>query len=325
MSELYRNDRQIERILDLAQRLEGRRRWRVKELADYYGVYRSTIYDDLQILGRFCCVCNEDKRWWIEPGRNPIPMSFTSEEAQALSIIVTASPMNVGAPFEKHLKSAIKKLKNPLAALIEDAMQRADKMSIKIKSGNNYESVEQCFSALEQAIEEQRTVIALYQAGGKPEPLEHKLDPYAIFFRKEDWYLAAYTHIAKAIGTFKIIRFKTVQLTHETFDYLSNFDLDEYLSSMWELFSGPPIDITVKIDSHKAYLVEEKQRHPTQEIVERLEDGSVIIKVHVPKEEFSWWVLSLGTAAEILEPQELREQFRKIAEEMLKMYSEKIF
>lgn len=323
MSELYRNERQIERVLDLAQKLEGRRRWRVAELADYYGVYRSTIYDDLQILGRFCFVCKEEGRWWIEPGGNPIPMSFTSEEAQALSIVVTAPPMNIGAPFEKHLKSAIKKLKNPLATLIEDAMQRVDKMSIKIKSGNNYESVEQCFSALEQAIEEQRTVIALYQAGGNPEPLEHKLDPYAIFFRKEDWYLAAYTHIAEAIGTFKIIRFKTVQLTHEKFDYLSSFDLDEYLSSMWELFSGPPIDITVKIAAHKAYLVEEKQRHPTQEIVERLEDGSVIIKVHVPKEEFSWWVLSLGTAAEILEPQELREEFRKIAGEMVKIYSEK--
>ena len=118
MSDLYRNERQVERILDLAQRLEGRKRWRVKELADYYGVYRSTIYDDLRILGLFCYVCNEAGRWWIEPGRNPIPTSFTSEEAQALSIAVTASPMNIGAPFEKHLKSVIKKLDNPLAILV---------------------------------------------------------------------------------------------------------------------------------------------------------------------------------------------------------------
>jgi len=93
---------------------------------------------------------------------------------------------------------------------------------------------------------------------------------------------------------------------------------------MWELFSGSPIDIKVKIAPHKAYLVEEKQRHPTQEIIERLPDGSIIIKVHVPKQEFSWWVLSLGSAAEILEPPELREEFKAIVEKMFKIYSKKI-
>jgi len=316
-----RNERQIERILDLASRLEGKKRWRVSELADYYGVYRSTIYDDLRILTRICFIRNENGRWWIEPGGNPLPISFTAEEARALLIALNACPISVAPPFEKYLKSALNKLERPLELLLQEAMRSVDKVSIKVKSGNNYESVERFFAILERAAEEQRSVIALYQAGGKQEPLKHKLDPYAIFFRREDWYLAAYAHLAEDIGFFKIIRFKDVQLTDEKFEYPPDFNLDERLSLMWELFSGSPMDIKVKIASHKAYLVEEKQRHSTQEIVERLPDGSIIIKVHVPKEEFSWWVLSLGPAAEILEPPELREEFKTIAEEMLKMYS----
>lgn len=319
-----RNERQIERILDLAQKLEGRKRWRASELADYYGVYRTTIYDDLHILTRICFVRHENRRWWIEPGGNPLPVSFTAEEARALLIAVNASPVKVDSPFEKHLKSALTKLNRPLESLLQKAMRSADKVSIKLKSGNNYEAVEQAFAILEQAAEEQRTVIALYHAGGKQEPLSHKLDPYAIFFRKEDWYLAAYAHLAKDIGFFKILRFKDVQFTDEKFECPPDFNLDDHLSLMWELFSGSPMDIKVKIASHKAYLVEEKQRHPTQEIIERLPDGSVIIKVHVPKQEFSWWVLSLGSAAEILEPPELREEFKAIVEKMFKIYSKKI-
>ena len=76
--------------------------------------------------------------------------------------------------------------------------------------------VEQHFRVLEEALYEQKTVRASYQPGGKPEPVIHLLHPYAIFFRKEDWYLEARSNRSDNPSlTFKIVRFRRVTLSDE--------------------------------------------------------------------------------------------------------------
>ena len=80
------------------------------------------------------------------------------------------------------------------------------------------------------------------------------------------------------------------------------------------------MNVTLKIAAHKAYLVEEKQRHPSQEIIERCADGAVIVRYEVPKEEFTFWVLSLGDAVEVLEPSEFRSEFQETVQRMHGIY-----
>ena len=163
---------------------------------------------------------------------------------------------------------------------------------------------------------------ASYLPGGKTEPIEHLLHPYAIFFRKEDWYLEAHSNLSEnASLTFKILRFQEVELTEETFEPPPDFSLSENLDSRWDLFSGDPINVTLKIAAHKAYLVTEKQRHRSQEIVEQCADGSVIVRYEVPKEEFTFWVLSLGDAVEVLDPPEFRTEFQEVVRRMYDVYA----
>ena len=105
------------------------------------------------------------------------------------------------------------------------------------------------------------------------------------------------------------------------FEPSEDFSLSENLASRWELFSGEPINVKLKIAAHKAYLVEEKQRHPSQEIVERCADGAVIVRYEVPKEEFTFWgVESRRDAAEVLEPTEFRWEFQEIVQRMHGLY-----
>ena len=113
-------------------------------------------------------------------------------------------------------------------------------------------------------------------------------------------------------------------LTNETFEIPEDFSLSEDLASRWELFSGEPISVTLRIAAHKAYLVTEKERHPSQEIIERCADGAVIVRYEVPKEEFTFWVLSLGDAVEVLEPAEFRAEFREMVRRMHTIYSENL-
>ena len=192
-------------------------------------------------------------------------------------------------------------------------------------SADSDNDVEKHFRVLEEALYEQKAVRATYQPGGKAEFVRHILHPYAIFFRKSDWYLEARSNQSENRSlTFKILRFQRVMLTDETFEMPTDFSLSEDLASRWELFSGEPIRVTLKIAAHKAYLVTEKERHRSQEIIEQCPDGSVIVRYEVPKEDFTFWVLSLGDAVEVLDPPEFRAEFQEIVRRMFSLYSGKL-
>ncbi len=316
----YNNSRkQLRRILSLAKHLKSANGLKVKDLADFYAVDMTRIYDDLKVLKDFYEVKKEGTLYSIEPDRPLRWPKITKPEADALEKVINASPLAKDPVFEKYLNSALGKLHRKLPEYIQDRMENG--VSTQLKSGTAYTEIEEQFRTLEEALYTQKVARAHYQPGGKTETVEHLLQPYAIFFRKADWYLEAYSNLSENESlTFKILRFRNVQLTDETFELPEDFSLSTSLESRWELFSGEPIQVKLKIASNKAYLVEEKKRHATQKILERGADGSVIVSYTLPKQEFMFWVLSLGDAAEILEPPGFRTEFQKIVQRMHALY-----
>ncbi len=335
--------KQVRRILKIIERLKKSRGRgiRVRDLAEFYGVDITRIYEDLKIIRDFYDLKKDRGSYWIEstgPLRWP---RITSEERQALDMVITASPLAKEQRFEALLKSVLGKLDTSLAEHIASKLENnipaqlervndSDKAeehphlseNMDAYSGNSENDVERHFRVLEEALYEQKVVRATYQPGGKTEFVRHILHPYAIFFRKSDWYLEAKSNQSENTSlTFKILRFQRVILTDETFETPAEFSLSEDLASRWELFSGDPIHVTLKIAAHKAYLVTEKERHRSQEIIERCPDGSVIVRYEVPKEDFTFWVLSLGDAVEVLEPPEFRAEFQEIVRRMHDVYS----
>ena len=246
--------------------------------------------------------------------------------------MITASPLAKAQRFEEPLKSVLAKLNTSLAEHIqskleEDTPARLERIDnadavdedfylsedIDHYSSDSDNDAERNFRVLEEALYEQKVVRASYQPAEKRSLLNIILHPYAIFFRKSDWYLEAKSNQSEnASLTFKILRFQRVMLTDETFETPADFSLSEDLASRWELFSGDPIRVTLKIAAHKAYLVTEKERHRSQEIIERCADGAVVVRYEVPKEDFTFWVLSLGDAVEVLDPPGFRAEFQEI-------------
>ncbi len=327
--------KQVERILDLARTLEISSGIRVAVLARLYGVDKTRIYSDLKILENHYSVEKKQGVYRIRGKRKLNWPNITKGEARNLKLVIEASPLAKQARFAELLKSLLEKLHQPLAAYIEKALGakagplhesqanylESGDISIQLKSEDTRTDSDAYFDVLEKALLNRRSVRANYLPGGKTESVEHVLHPYAIFFRKSDWYLEARSNLSENTSlTFKILRFRSITLTDEVFETPADFSLPEDLASRWELFSGEPINITLKIAPHKAYLVTEKERHPSQEIIERCADGSVIVGYEVPKEEFTFWVLSLGDAVEVLEPAEFRTEFGEIVRRMHGIY-----
>ena len=332
--------KQVRRILSIIDRLQRTDGITVRALASFYDIDITRIYDDLKIIKEFYDLKKDRGDYWIESERSLRWPRITAEESRVLELVIAASPLAKEARFEKSLKRVLGKLDTSLAEHIQSRLEQNTPVQLhKVDTDDEIEGhlhlseetppysadsndVEQHFRVLEEALYTQKTVRASYQPGGKPEPVVHLLHPYAIFFRKEDWYLEAHSNRSDNPSlTFKIARFRRVTLSDEPFEPFEDFSLSENLASRWELFSGEPINVKLKIAAHKAYLVEEKQRHPSQEIIERCADGAVIVRYEVPKAEFTFWVLSLGDAAEVLEPPEFRSEFQEIVQRMHGIYS----
>ena len=330
--------KQMRRILSIVEHLQKSTRGiRVRDLAGHYDVDITRIYEDLKIIKEFYALKKDKGNYWIESTRPLRWPRITSEETQALELVITASPLATEPRFEALLKSVLGKLDTSLAEHIQSKLEKnvpaqlervsnGDEAKEQLHLSENVEDysdndVEKHFRVLEEALYEQKAVRATYQPGGKTEFVRHILHPYAIFFRRSDWYLEARSNQSENVSlTFKILRFQRVTLTDETFETPTDFSLSEDLASRWELFSGDPISVTLKIAAHKAYLVTEKERHRSQEIIERCPDGSVIVRYEVPKEEFTFWVLSLGDAVEVLDPPEFRAEFQEIVRRMHDVY-----
>ena len=332
--------KQVRRILSIIDRLQKADGITVRSLASFYDIDITRIYDDLKIIKDFYDLKKDRGSYWIEAERLLRWPRITAEESRVLELVIAASPLTKETRFEKSLKCVLEKLDTSLAEHIQSKLEQNTPVQLhRVDTDDEIEGhlylleeappysvnsndVEQHFRVLEEALYEQKTVRVSYQPGGKPEPVVHLLHPYAIFFRKEDWYLEARSNRSDNPSlTFKIVRFRRVTLSDEPFEPFEDFSLSENLASRWELFSGEPINVKLKIAAHKAYLVEEKQRHPSQEIVERCADGAVIVHYEVPKEEFTFWVLSLGDAAEILDPPEFRAEFQETVQRMHNIYS----
>ena len=336
--------KQVRRILKIIERLQKSNGIRVRDMADFYDVDITRIYEDLKVIKDFYELKKDKGSYWIEPVRLLRWPRITSGEAQVLDLVITASPLAKAQRFEMPLKSVLEKLDTTLAEHIQSKLKKDIPAQLeRINTGDETEEhlhlskdaadyshesdndAESHFRVLEEALYEQKVVRAVYQPGGKTEFLKHRLHPYAIFFRKSDWYLEARSNLSENTSlTFKILRFQNVMLTNETFEIPEDFSLSEDLASRWELFSGELISVTLKIAAHKAYLVTEKERHRSQEIIERCADGAVIVRYEVPKEEFTFWVLSLGDAVEVLEPAEFRAEFREMVRRMHTIYSENL-
>lgn len=84
-------------------------------------------------------------------------------------------------------------------------------------------------------------------------------------------------------------------------------------------------EIHLKLDRHNAPYVLTKPLHHSQQVIENLEDGGVIISVKVHLNfEFDRLLLGFGDSIEVLKPEPLRNRLKKILNNAAGKYEKNI-
>jgi len=99
------------------------------------------------------------------------------------------------------------------------------------------------------------------------------------------------------------------------------FNLDDYIASGELDFAiGGSITLKAKISNQVTIHLQERPLHEDQTLT-KCDDGAYILESTTQNtNELRWWLLGFGDQLEVLEPAELRDNFRTIVQNMAKAY-----
>jgi len=164
-------------------------------------------------------------------------------------------------------------------------------------------------------------VCQLTKGGG--EENRRKVDPYKVMFFDSTFYLIGLCHLCSEVRMFVLDRIKMMNITDETFEIPSDFDLETYMQSPFKVIHDKPVKVTIRFDKKVAGYIKEKIWHHSQEI-EPQKYGSIIFSAEVAgTDEVRHWVMSWGKSAEIISPDFLRHEISLELRDTLTKYSDR--
>lgn len=168
------------------------------------------------------------------------------------------------------------------------------------------------FLLLKKAVLQKR-VIAFDYYNSRGEKSRREAEPLQLWFKDRAWFLKAYCRAKDAFRIFKISRMKNIGLTDALFSRtLSDIPYDPSAAPM------PTITLKLHFSAEMAYRVYDEFEEAD---IRQNEDGSFTVSVSFPEGDWVYgYVLSFGSAAEVLEPEGFRSEMSQRITEMLEKY-----
>lgn len=175
--------------------------------------------------------------------------------------------------------------------------------------------------SLSHAVKEQRLVKLEYKKENDEHSFIRIVEPQGIIFSEYYFYLAACIHEScyEFPAIYRIDRIHNLSILDEGFSiaYCKRFEDGEFRKRVQFMQPGPLLRIKFKYWGKSLEAI--MDRLPTAEIVGR-EGNSTLVEAEVFGQGIKMWLLSQGEHLEVIEPQAFREEMRKTAWEMARIY-----
>lgn len=312
-------------LLQMVDLLRERPGLNIVQLSSTLGRSERTIYRYLESLSAelHTPVYCEHGGYYIAERSVEGRLDLSPKEVLAVRLALTSNALIKSGPFGDHARSAWKKIE---CALTSDAVESVQ-ASVKrhsIQPTPYSAAVEEpgISGQVADAIERNKRLRVLYRSQRIGETKELLIDPYALVFRRHNWYVVANSKSHSHLIQLKLIRIIRVTDTGASFQLPSDFSIDRFYARSWEMWTSEQEQLVrVKFSPRVAGIIRENKRHPTQ-VLEDTPDGGVIFSARVAgTEEIGFWILSWGADAEVLEPWELRSSIEETASRMARLYS----
>lgn len=175
------------------------------------------------------------------------------------------------------------------------------------RSNNTYQDL---FNTLKIAIIN-KNIISFSYISSKAEKINRRVKPIRLLFKEQDWYLYAFCLLRNDFRYFKLSRIKDLEVL--AINYEDNFE-NAVLKK--ELKYKNIVNIKLKFDKSVAFRVYDEFK-----AIEEDEKGNLYVEIKIPNNYKLYnYIFSFGANVEILEPEEIRTQFKNMINKIAKKY-----
>lgn len=284
-----------------------------------------TVYRDLHALeaSGFPITCGPGSRWKLIDGwQQRVPFPLPVGQLFALHTARDLMKLIRGAPVAREFDALYQRLLGPGADREPGQGELFPRfrtiLAMRSQLAIDYSQHAALLETLCRACEGRTTVRAVYYSESGRKLTRRDIDPYCLYYdpQLEALYLFGWCHLRRAIRTFAVHRFRQARIRDKRFQAPAGFTAGAYLRGAFRIWRGEnTVTVRISIDSEAAGWVAERQWHASQK-TRRRADGRCELTFTVDDlHELQRFVLQLGAAVEILEPDWFR---RDIAREHLR-------
>jgi predicted DNA-binding transcriptional regulator YafY len=307
-------DVKTDRLLAIIILLLNRKRVSATQLAEYFEVSPRTIYRDLEAINQ----AGVPIVAFPGSGGGYAIMDSFKMDRQMLSpyevrtIITALSGINA-AMDDRKVVDTIEKLKVIAAQSGDDYYQ--EPLTMDFSTWGLRKTEKGYLNLIRKAIAELKVVSFRY-TNAKGENQVRRVEPCGLYFKEHAWYMSGYCLTRENYRHFRLSRMRELSVEETTFTPRRVFPGMPAIED-WE-DSRPRIRFIIRF-SPRARVHVEDYFDAEQIIYEP--SGSLRVETTVPEDEWIYgFILSYGEAAEVIEPQRVREIIRDKANRIAMIY-----
>jgi predicted DNA-binding transcriptional regulator YafY len=249
----------------------------------------------------------------LRPGFHLPPLLLTNEEAFALSLGLRALRQIGLSAFAPATEGALAKLGRVLPDSLRESIRTVEDV-VAIEPGPWVVSTSvECLIRAASAIRTGKRIRFAYHSH-EGTASRRQIEPYAVMHTDGRWYLIGYCLSRKALRTFRLDRVSDLEVCAAGFRRPKGFDARLYLEERM-----PFIQSDYQIDAWIDMPIEEAKRIfvPMRVVAEAQEGGTRLRCGRDRLEMFAAMLLSMGRRIVVHSPGELRETFRRLAQQAM--------
>ncbi|HUJ76259.1 MAG TPA: YafY family protein [bacterium] len=247
----------------------------------------------------------------LRPGYKLPPLLFSPPEAAAIALGLLASPwLELDLPPEA-VEGALSKVTRVLPDAVRERVMAMSSAMILSSYRDESRPDASLLMALSDSAQGRRCVHLTYRSD-RDEVTRRVVEPYGVVGRQGKWYLVGWCRLRVDYRTFRLDRIQAAKPLTERFERREDFDLHEYALRSLEnypvrfhirvKFQAPPARVHDRIPASLGALTSAPDGLVLDWPIDDLDYGAR-------------YLLARGVPFTVLGPPELRDVFRKLAEE----------
>ena len=297
----------INRLLEIVIILLNRKTITAKELANRFEVSVRTIYRDIEVLSS-----------------SGVPVRTNRGNGGGISLLGNYT-LNKALLSKSESESLLLAIKTMGATSYPEANAVIEKIGSVFKGSQAHDWIEVSFEGWSSKVNEQdrfqkirdaiisSSVISFNYINSNGKRSNRFVEPVKLIFNTSTWYLIAYCLKRNSYRIFRLSRIKNVQVTIQHF---VKRDMQEYEKQATNHTSL--VDLELRCDGR---VLNRLYDAFDGECIRKNDDGSYNLIATIPENEWVYeYILSLGSSAEVLEPERIRKEIKTRAKEILRKY-----